>query len=81
MVKNKFTKNAVAAVNVANKTCIKLNSTTLTLEHLFIVILSVEEGIGSKVLAKLGLDPKATIKSIEDELLGGQPALYEVDNS
>lgn len=80
MTKNKFTKNAIDAVNVANKTCIKLKSSTLTLEHLFIGILSVRDGIGSKVLAKLGLDPEGTIRSIEDELLGGQPALQDFDD-
>lgn len=80
MLKNKFTKNAIAAVNVANKTCIKLKSNLLTLEHLFIGILSVKEGIGSKVLAKLGLDPEGTIKSIEDELLGGQPTLQNFED-
>jgi ATP-dependent Clp protease ATP-binding subunit ClpC len=80
MLKNKFTKNAIAAVSVANKTCIKLKSNMLTLEHLFIGILSMKEGIGSKVLAKLGLDPEGTIKSIEDELLGGQPSLQDFED-
>jgi ATP-dependent Clp protease ATP-binding subunit ClpC len=85
MVKNKFTKNAIEAINVANKTCVKLQSNVLTIEHLFIGLLRVKEGIGSQVLAKLGLDPDATVESIEQELLGGRPLLQttsdEVDES
>ncbi len=79
MLKNKFTKNAIQAINFANKTCIRLRSNELTLEHLFIGILSIKEGIGSKILSKLGLDPSGTIKSIEEELLGGKPALQCID--
>ena len=66
--KHKFTKNAIEAVNYANKTCLKLNDKELKLEHLFMGILAVKEGIGSKILARLGLDPEATIKSIHDVL-------------
>lgn len=68
MHKNKFTKNAIQAIDFANKSCIKLNSKEMTLEHLFMGILSVKEGVGSKVLSRLGLDPDATLKSIESEL-------------
>lgn len=68
MPKNKFTKNAIEAINYANKTCIRLQSNEMSLEHLFMGILYVKEGIGSKILAKLGLDPEATLQSIEDDL-------------
>jgi ATP-dependent Clp protease ATP-binding subunit ClpC len=78
MLKNKFTKNAIQAINFANKTCVRLHSNELTLEHLFIGILSIKEGIGSKVLSKLGLDPVGTIKSIEEELLGGRAAAQDL---
>lgn len=79
MLKNKFTKNAIQAINFANKTCIRLKSDELTLEHLFIGILSIKEGIGSKILSKLGLDPIGTIKSIEEELLGAKSDLPDID--
>lgn len=68
MASNKFSKNAIEAINIANKTCIKLGSSYVVLEHLFIGILSITEGIGSRLLAKLGLDQQETIKSIEEEL-------------
>lgn len=68
MQKNKFTKNAVQAIDYANKACLRLGSPEMTLEHLFMGILSVKEGVGSKVLARLGLDPDASVKSIETEL-------------
>jgi ATP-dependent Clp protease ATP-binding subunit ClpC len=70
MFRNKFSKNAIKAINIANKTSVKLGSDTLTVEHLFIGIISVKEGVGSMVLSKLGLDPLGTIKNIESELLG-----------
>lgn len=72
MLNNKFTKNAIQAVNYANRTCIKLRAPQMTLEHLFIGIISVKEGIGSKILSKLGLNPDETIKSLEDELTGSK---------
>lgn len=68
MYRNKFTKNAIAAIDFANKSCIKLNSKEMRLEHLFVGILSVKEGVGAKVLSRLGLDPDATLQSIENEL-------------
>lgn len=68
MNKNKFTKNAIEAVNFANKTCLKLGDSEMKLEHLFMGILSVKEGIGSKVLSRMGLDPDATMQSIQSEL-------------
>lgn len=85
---NKFTDNAKQAFNIANRTCTRLNADTLMLEHLFIGILSVQDGIASKVLSRLGLDPNATVKSIEDELakegLGGgmtlNPENHETQN-
>ncbi|MFW5720571.1 MAG: ATP-dependent Clp protease ATP-binding subunit [Candidatus Dojkabacteria bacterium] len=77
---NKFSKNAIQAVHFANRTCVKLKSPEMTLEHLFIGILSVQEGVGSKVLSKLGLDPEGTIKSIEEELLNGKTFLADTVN-
>ncbi len=81
MLKNKLTKNAIQAINFANKTCVKLKSSELALEHLFIGILSVKDGIGSKILSKLGLDPVSTIKSIEEALLGGKPVLQNMEDA
>lgn len=68
MRNNKFTKNAIMAIDYANKVCIRLGFSEMGLEHLFVGILSVKEGVGSKVLIRLGLDPDATVKSIETEL-------------
>jgi ATP-dependent Clp protease ATP-binding subunit ClpC len=68
MYKNKFTKNAIAVVESASKACVRLGSKVMTVEHLFIGILSVKEGVGSRILARLGLDPEATLESIENEL-------------
>lgn len=74
MHKNKFTKNAINAINYANKVCVRLNDTEMKLEHLFMGILFIKEGVGSKVLSRLGLDPEATVKSIEEELLAHKAA-------
>lgn len=81
MLQNKFTKNAVQAVNYANKTCVRLGSQEMTLEHLFMGILYVKEGVGSKILSKLGLDPDATLKSIEQELSSEKTNKIEKDEA
>ncbi len=69
MHKNKFTKNAINAVNYANKACLKLKDNEMRVEHLFMGILYVKDGVGSKVLSRFGLDPDATLKSLEAELM------------
>lgn len=68
MYKNKFSKNAISAINYAANFCIELNNSEVILEHLFMGILRVKEGIGARVLASMGIDPVGTLKSIEEEL-------------
>jgi ATP-dependent Clp protease ATP-binding subunit ClpC len=68
MQKNKFTKNAINAVDYANKVCLKLKDAEMKVEHLFMGIIFIKNGVGSKVLSRLGLDPDATLASIEHEL-------------
>jgi ATP-dependent Clp protease ATP-binding subunit ClpC len=68
MQKNKFTKNAIAAIDYANRVCLNLKISEMALDHLFMGILAIKEGVGSKVLARLDVDPDSTVKSIEEEL-------------
>lgn len=77
---NKFTKNAVKAFNIANKTSMNLNSEELMLEHLFIGILGVKEGIASKILSQVGLDPDETIRSIQEELAHDVTSIKDIIN-
>lgn len=65
---NKFTLNAQKAIKSANNAAKKLKSNSLLLEHLFIGLITVKEGVASRLLSRLGLDPDETVKSIEKEL-------------
>ena len=78
--KNKFTRNAVKSINYAAESCLALGNAEVRLEHLFMGILKVKDGIGIRILSSVGVDPEATLANLEKRLGGGGLKL-EVDNS
>lgn len=67
-INENFSKNAIQAIKTAMDVCVRVGDSSLMIEHIFVGILHVKEGIGAKILSRLGLDPDATIASIEHEL-------------
>ena len=63
---NKFTKQALNALRIAQKEAIQLHSECLATEHLLLGLIREGEGAAAKVLAALGVESKNVRKIIKD---------------
>lgn len=65
---NKFTQRSQAAVQDAQARAVKSNHTEVDADHLAVSLIEQENGLITKLLTKLEIDPKAMTAQIEREL-------------
>ncbi|MBI2941426.1 MAG: AAA family ATPase, partial [Chloroflexi bacterium] len=72
---NKFTEKAHEAVLAAQRAAEEANHSQIDVEHLLKALLEQSDGVAPRILARMGVDPRALLRDLEADL-GRQPKVY-----
>ena len=75
-----FTPRAQRAINIAKQQAKEFRSESVSLEHLFLGILSLKAGVVHEVLIEVGANPIALMNTISSALKGKQKRNKEMPN-